>query len=242
MKFSNLNRIYIILPLNENNSLIFREDLAHYLKNVLRVKINEKLRIFNEDDGEYIAQITNISKGEILALIIQKIREPIQKRLEQSLVLGLSLIKNDRFIEAIKMAVQLSVTKIVPVISERSSIHNLNYSRLKRCIIEAAEQCERLSIPKLSEMKQLKDFASLEDFNNIIYANEDEKSNISMKDLIKLSGNVGLLIGPEGGFSALELDLMSRWKNSYSISLGDYVLRSETAVAAALAQVSLMRT
>ncbi len=236
MKFSSLNRIYTISSLNRTDNLTFEGDNAHYLRNVLRIRLNEQIRIFNQA-GEFTARVVDIARHQVVFTIGERIREP---NIELPLTLGLSLIKNDRFIEAIKMAVQLGVSKIIPVVSERCSLHNINQARIYRCIIEAVEQSERFSVPELAEVTPLNQFNSQGNFTNIIYANEQE-AKISIKDLDLSSSNIALIVGPEGGFTIPEIKMMSLWPNAYSVSLGNNILRCETAVAAILAQVNLMR-
>jgi len=204
---------------------------------VLRLKINDQFRIFNGTEGEFIATIIDITKNNISINLSDFIRKPTT---EVELTLGLCIIKPDKMIDAINMAVQLGVTKIIPLTSQRSQFKEVNNDRLLKCIIEATEQTERLSPPTLSTTKLLKRF-NKEMNGIIIYANENESESNSLIKLGNLKSNISLIIGPEGGFSDEELSIFPLWDNTFSISLGSNILRTETAVATALAQIMLIR-
>ncbi len=238
MKISRLHRIYSNIKLIENYSLNLAEDHSHYLKTVLRLKIGEHFRIFNGIDGEFIAQITDITKNNLRVGLTNILRKAI---IEPELTVGISIIKSDRMLDAIDMAVQLGVTKIVPLITERSQFRNVNNQKLMKCIIESTEQSERLTPPILMPLTSLSLFLDQNLDNSIIYANENEdENNTLLKIMPILYSNISVIVGPEGGFSPNELKMLSLRSNSLSISLGANVLRTETAVATCLAQIKLL--
>ncbi|OZG32002.1 MULTISPECIES: 16S rRNA (uracil(1498)-N(3))-methyltransferase [Rickettsieae] len=237
MKISRLHRIYSNIKLIENYSLNLAEDHSHYLKTVLRLKIGDHFRIFNGIDGEFIAQITDITKNNLHVELTNILRKTI---IEPELTLGISIIKSDRMLDAIDMAVQLGVTKIIPLITERSQFRNVNNQKLMKCIIESTEQSERLIPPILMPLTSLSLFLDQNLNNSIIYANENEDENNTLLKIMPTSySNISVIVGPEGGFSPNELKILSLRPNSLSISLGVNVLRTETAVAACLAQIKL---
>lgn len=237
MKISRLHRIYSNIKLIENYSLNLAEDHSHYLKTVLRLKIGDHFRIFNGIDGEFIAQITDITKNNLHVELTNILRKTI---IEPELTLGISIIKSDRMLDAIDMAVQLGVTKIIPLITERSQFRNVNNQKLMKCIIESTEQSERLIPPILMPLTSLSLFLDQNLNNSIIYANENEDENNTLLKIMPTSySNISVIVDPEGGFSPNELKILSLRPNSLSISLGVNVLRTETAVAACLAQIKL---
>lgn len=240
MKISRLHRIYSNIKLIENYSLNLAEDHSHYLKTVLRLKIGDHFRIFNGIDGEFIAQITDITKNNLHVELTNILRKTI---IEPELTLGISIIKSDRMLDAIDMAVQLGVTKIIPLITERSQFRNVNNQKLMKCIIESTEQSERLTPPILMPLTSLSLFLDQNLDNSIIYANENEDENNTLLKIMPISySNISVIVGPEGGFSPNELKMLSLRANSLSISLGANVLRTETAVATCLAQIKLFIT
>lgn len=237
MKFSKLTRVYTSNKLIENQTLNLDNCYRHYLKNVLRLKVGDKFRIFNGQCGEFLAQIDDITKSSLSINLIAFLRKPIT---EPILVLGLSIIKNDKMLEAINTAVQLGVTGIIPLISERSQFRTINIDRLQKCIIEATEQSERLNPPYLGSLTSLNNYHHL-DLEMIIYANENEVVENSMAKLKFLATKISLIIGPEGGLTEREINMLAAWQNTYSVSLSSNVLRSETAVCVGLAQLQLVR-
>lgn len=238
MKISKLSRVYINQVLNENKSLNLGLEHLHYLQNVMRLKEGRQLRVFNETDGEFIAKINNFTKKEVVIDIIKLNKKP---KKEVPLTLLISIIKPDKLFDAVNMAVQIGVTEIVPIISERSQSKIVNLERLAKIIIEAAEQSERLSIPKYNSPVDLEKFISSSNYEMIIYANESETNQNQMLKIKTFPNNLAYLVGPEGGFSEPELEVLKNSIKTCSVSLGSNILRAETAVAVGLAQIQLMR-
>lgn len=238
MKISKLSRVYINQVLNENKSLSLGPAQLHYLQNVMRLKEGRQLRVFNETDGEFIATINNFTKKEVVIDITKLNKKPLK---EAPLTLLISIIKPDKLLDAINMAVQIGVTEIIPIIAERSQSKIINLERLAKIIIEAAEQSERLSIPKYNSPIDLEKFLCSSNHEMIIYANESETDQNQMFKIETFPNNLAYLVGPEGGFSELELEVLKESRKTCSVSLGSNVLRAETAVAVGLAHIQLMR-
>lgn len=227
-----MNRLYTNEVLLIGKILELR-DQYHYLKSVLRLKIGDNIRIFNNIDGEFLAQITNTEKNVILIRIINCIRKALNNQMR--LILGLCIIKPDRMLRAIDMAVQLGITEIIPIISERSQLQNVNYQRIKKCIIASVEQSEQFNLPNLHQATKISKI-DYSEYNTIIIANEHETKCAN----INLQNDILLLVGPEGGFTDTEINDLLSFNNAYSISLSTNILRSETAVAAAISQMHLL--
>jgi 16S rRNA (uracil1498-N3)-methyltransferase len=239
MKFFNLNRIYINSVLAANSKMELTGDHLYYIKTVLRLKVKDQFRVFNSVNGEFIAQINDIGKNNLSVNITEFLRKPT---MQLPLTLALAIIKPEKFLLAINMAVQLGVTKIIPLITERCQLKQVNNERLLKCIIEATEQSERLNLPVIESAISLEDYLAATMENLILYANEQEDKTTSLlKILLPNSSDISLIIGPEGGFSNSELEKLAAQENAKSFSLGANILRAETAVAAALAQIGLVR-
>ncbi|XVN40634.1 MAG: 16S rRNA (uracil(1498)-N(3))-methyltransferase [Rickettsia endosymbiont of Argas persicus] len=237
MKF---NRIYINKRLAKNSKLELGSDHTHYIKTVLRLRLNDKFRIFNSIDGEFMAQIIKIDKNSLLAQIQEGLKESFS---EPSLTLVIAVIKQDKLMLAINMATQLGVTKIVPLITERCQFRSVNIERLTKCVIEATEQSERLNPPVIEPAIFIQDY--LKKSNNfVLYANEHEKEENSILKLKSYNidiTDISIIIGPEGGFTDEEIIFLASYKNVHSISLGKNILRAETAAVTALVQIQLVR-
>lgn len=238
MKFSNLNRVYTKLPLTEDISLRLGFEHLHYLQVVLRMKPGRQIRVFNETDGEFLAVINTFEKQDILINILKSVRKPT---IDVPLTLALCTIKQDKWFNAINMAVQIGVTGIVPIIAERSQMQTINLGKLSKIIIEAAEQSERLSIPKFTSPLRLAEFISSINCEMIIYANENELVRNWINKIQSPPENLAYLVGPEGGFAPSELEILESSPKTFSVSLGSNILRTEAAVIAGLAQIQLMR-
>lgn len=238
MKFSHLPRIYTSVPIAKNQTIIIESSDFHYLKSVIRVRKNETFRLFNSQDGEFLVTVKSIGRAILDLQVEERIRDIEQ---EDNLILALCLIKQDRMIEAIKAAVQIGVTKIIPVISERTQYKKISREKIERCIIQSVEQSERFVAPVLDQEIRLIDLYKNNEDQQIIFACESEDENNKIINIETISQNPIILIGSEGGFSDQEINMIKSMKNTCAVSLGRTVLRTEVAVASALSCVSMVR-
>ena len=239
MKFSHLIRLYTNQSIYKNQTLKIEKEDFHYLKSVMRLRKADIFRLFNDVDGEFIVRVEElVGKSYVNVCVESKIRDVST---EKELILGLCLIKADRMIEAIKSATQLGVTKIIPLLSERTQYKKMNKEKIEKCIIQATEQSERFKPAEYLQEMQLIDFCKLPKIEQIIFACESESEG-NIIDIKKIKPAVAVLIGPEGGFSQNETTFVKSHAHVCSISLGNTVLRTETAVSAVLACVQMMRS
>lgn len=238
MKFSSLSRIYTTSRIAKNQIITLSDDIFHYCKSVLRMKISEEFRLFNSIDGEFKAEIRAINKRDLQVFIGQKLREV---EYQKPLILAMCIIKPDRFTEALKAAVQQGVTEIIPVISVRTQFKNINQQRLTKCMIESVEQSEGFLIPVLRLPLDLQEFCNISGVDQIIFANEEENQGVKISSIKKVEENIAVLVGPEGGFSPSEKEKLMHNPKIISVSLGNRVLRSEVAAINMVACVNLMR-
>jgi 16S rRNA (uracil1498-N3)-methyltransferase len=238
MKFSSLSRIYTTSRIAKNQIITLSDDIFHYCKSVLRMKISEEFRLFNSIDGEFKAEIRAINKHDLQVFIGQKLREVEH---QNPLILAMCIIKPDRFTEALKAVVQQGVTEIIPVISVRTQFRSINQQRLTKCIIESVEQSEGFVIPVLRLPVNLKEFCNINGVDQIIFANEEESGGVKISSIKKFEENIAILVGPEGGFSPSEKEKLISNPKIISVSLGNRVLRSEVAAINMVACVNLMR-
>ena len=140
----------------------------------------------------------------------------------------------------IQKGTELGVQKFIPILSERTSVKDINNERVKKIIIESAEQSNRISIPEIEPLKILKDFLFSFPKNGIlvfcdINCNQSDLKNIlSKKDL----GPICILIGPEGDFSEKERKEILSFEGVNKIKINENILRSETAAISALSIVN----
>lgn len=239
-KYSKLPRIYINQEINILETINLEYDIFHYIKSVLRLKLGDSIRVFNENMGEFFANIISYNADKCSIRIIKQYRTINITNNSPKITLALCIIKHKNMIEAIRNAVQLGVYEIFPIISERVQFSQQNIERINKAIIESSEQSERLSIPKFKKSMKLKDFLA-EESRQIIFANETE-SYKTLSEIRNIKEEVVALIGPEGGFTNDEINMIKNIKQVISISLSENILRSDTAVSALISSINLIFT
>ena len=229
-------RIFVSKTISSNLMVYIKDNQHHFLKNVLRVKINYQINIFDGFSGEWETKIMSINRDNTILRVTKNIRK-IKESSEVWLIF--SPVKQHRMSLAIQKATELGVSKIIPCITEYTNISSINAKNLYHNAIEAAEQSERLDIPKIE--KQI-------DLNSLLLEWPEDRKLVYCDDKINHGKSIietltpyrdssikwAVLIGPEGGFSDLENELITKSKNVISVSLGNRVLRSDTAIAVSL--------
>ena len=129
MKFSHLIRLYTNQSIYKNQTLKIEKEDFHYLSSVMRLRKADVFRLFNDVDGEFIVRVEElVGKSYVSICVESKTREVL---MEKELILGLCLIKPDRMIEAIKSSIQLGVTKIITLLSERTQYKKMNREKIE---------------------------------------------------------------------------------------------------------------
>lgn len=233
-------RIYFKSNLESNSFIELFDQEKHYLVSVLRLKLGDKIRVFNEQNGEYESEVIELSKRSIKLRIDCVLRK---SKVQNKLILALCVINRDKMLLAVDMAVQCGVTEIIPIFSNRSQNRALNLDKLKKRIIEASEQSERLDLAKIAGPLDFKSYLRLIQSTKVplIYANEKETKACSIYEINRIIREAHLLIGPEGGFDETEIKALSSIEDSLSFGLGEGILRTETAVVALLSQIQFLR-
>ena len=205
---------------------------SHYLSKVMRVKENEVFSLFNSN-GEWEAKVLSISKGIIEFKIIKQIR---QKANLKELWLAFSPIKSNNQNFMIQKATELGITKFFPIIFDRTVVRKINTERLKKIVIEASEQSNRINVPIIEESQKLNNFLKS---NSIDLIFTDLNSNNNKIDKSKLTDRpVCIIIGPEGDFSEAEREEILSFRGVQAIKINENILRSETAVISAISIVN----
>lgn len=228
-------RLYVQNDLHLNMSFLLNENQHHYVKNVMRMSIGEKLLIFDGKNGEWMARIENITKKETQITCLEQTRLQTEEQLPD-IWLCFALIKKTEFI--IQKATELGVKTLVPIITERTVIQKANMEKMKAQAIEASEQSERLSIPEIKKPIRLDTLIENTPLNrNFFFLNERGKGNVLNTSLHQMA----FVIGPEGGFTENEIQkmMLAKWS---SLHLGRLILRAETAALAILAHVQIDQT
>lgn len=206
----------------------------HYLRNVMRCAVGDRLRVFDGTSGEWLAEIKEISKKNALISFIKKTREQTNS---PDIHVFASPVKKEAFDFMVEKASELGTKAFQPINCQRTIIHRINEDRLQASAVEAAEQCERLDVMRILPLKGIKEaLESVASDRKIIFCLERAQAPMILPRLqaedIKLPLTV--LVGPEGGFSPEEVEMISALPQAVPVSLGPRILRAETALVAAL--------
>ncbi len=229
-------RIYSPVPLVAGQTLALEENAAQHVGRVLRMQAGEALELFNGDGHDYPATITTVGKREVTVTLGEPRRNDSESSLK--LVLGQTLSKGDRMDYAIQKSVEMGVTTIVPLVSERCDVRLKGDREDKRLrhwrgvAISAAEQCGRAVVPEITQVMTLEqwfDYTRSAPVRLVLH----HRSSQSLEALARPE-EVALMIGPEGGLSTSEI-VAAEAQGFLPTTLGPRVLRTETAPVAAIA-------
>ena len=232
-------RLYIDDNIETEQIITLNEKQSHYLVKVMRLNISDLVLLFNGRDGEWISEIKYFEKKSVVLKLVKCIR--IQEE-PTNLWLAFAPIKRGRIDLIAEKATELGVSRLIPVITAHTQNTKVNTARLRANTNEAAEQCNRLTVPEIMEPISLKNFLSSWPSGRILLVADETGGGAPILDIIGRSGRkentaYTLLVGPEGGFSREELDELSKLPFVTKIDLGPRVLRAETAVVAAISVI-----
>ena len=232
-EFFKIPRLYVDRPLETKATISLTKPQSHYLKNVLRFSANSPIRVFNGQNGEFLANIQNMGK-----LVDIGINDQIRPQTtEKGPWLFFSPIKKNRMDFLVEKSVELSVGHLCPILTQRTIVRSMNMEKTQTHIIEAAEQSERLTLPTLSPLAPLlKIFDNLPK-DQILYFCQERGENTPLLSSLKITTPPAILIGPEGGFTSEEIAILTSHPQVKPVSLGNNILRAETAALCALSQV-----
>tara|TARA_Y100000589_G_C27149689_1_gene628403 strand:- start:1116 stop:1832 length:717 start_codon:yes stop_codon:yes gene_type:complete len=224
MAFSKNIRLFTEQDILQNVNINLVDRNINYLKNVMRCKDGDYIRLFNGRDGEWLCELMDIQSRPFV--VPRKIFLSQNSQKKDSIWVIFSLIKSSRSKILIEKATELGASKIIAIKAARSNVKSINLSKATLTSIESAEQCGRITVPQL---KYYNSFGSLfqkwPSGRSFIWG--DKNSNYTDSKIFINIG--GLIIGPEGGFVEEEIKLFQSFSKSQSFSLGELTLRSETA-------------
>ena len=230
-------RLYFSKEIKANLESNLSTEQSHYIKNVMRLKPGDTISLFNSTNGEWRAKIVSHNK-ESTEFKVEKIIK--NKKIENDIWLAFSPIKKNPLDMMIQKTTELGIQKFIPIISERTIVKEINFERLKKIIVEASEQSDRISVPKIESLLPLKIFLNTFPNNgSLIFCDINcKKSDLKNIFAKKNRGPVCILIGPEGDFSEKERQLIIEKKEIFSLSLANNILRAETAAIASVTIVN----
>ena len=231
---ASLIRLFVEPDLKAGAEVALTRDQQHYLANVMRRREGDVIAVFNGRDGEWRASIANIFKRAGLLLIEENRKAQAS---EPDLWLVFALLKRGPVDLIAEKAAELGVSRLCPVCTERTNTARLKMDRLRAIATEAAEQCGRLTLPKIDDPQSLETLLSAWPSDRGLVWLDETGSGAPIADVMvarKKGSPDALLIGPEGGFSPTELRLIGKKAYVTPTSMGKRLLRAETACIAAL--------
>ena len=220
----------------ENTTGLLSKEHTHYVANVMRLKRGSSLNFFNKD-GEWLSEIIFLDKDRVEVKFLNKIKEPINSL---NIELAICLVKKSPMETILQKATELGVSKITPVVSERTEVKEINFERANKIVVEATEQSNQLIPPQISEVRKLKDFLkNLDSSSKLLFADVNSKDNLK-SEVLKEAKTLSVLIGPEGDFSPSERELILVNPHVVSFTISKNILRSDTAVISAISLVNFI--
>ncbi|OLY48966.1 16S rRNA (uracil(1498)-N(3))-methyltransferase [Bartonella apis] len=231
-----LQRLFVEEPLSACGKLDLDETRSHYLKNVLRMNEGSELLLFNGKDGEWRAKIYEIKKKIVVLELVSKERG---QAAPADLVYCFAPLKHARLDYMVQKAVEMGASVLQPVITRFTQVTRLNEERMQANIIEACEQCGVLSISSCRSPVSLGELLkNWQQERHLIFCDEAADTQNPLEILKKMPrAPLGVLIGPEGGFSDEERSRLKQFPFVHAIPLGPRILRADTAAVAALAVI-----
>lgn len=231
-----LPRLFVAADLAANGRLTLGKDQSLYLAAVLRRTVGDEAVLFNGRDGAWRCRLTGDSKKAVALEMLEQIAPQTPP---SDLWYGFAPLKSERLDYVIQKATEMGAGIIQPVITARTQVSRLKHEKLVANAIEAAEQCEVLSVPSIApETSFERLLAEWPAERALIFADEGAASSSPVEALKPLRGKpLGLLIGPEGGFAEEERAKLRALPYVTPISLGPRILRADTAAVAGLAVI-----
>ncbi len=227
-------RLFHPESLSINLSGKLNKDQSKYIISVMRLKRSQEFSLFNKS-GEWKSKIVSINKGIVEFEVQSLMRRPNKER---EIWLAFAPIKSNYFNFMLQKATEIGVTKLFPITTERTIVRKINENRLNKIVIEASEQSNRLTVPKIEKIQKLEKFLEENKNINLIFGDlNTENKKITFKDPTK---PLTVLIGPEGDFSESERVKILNFDGVQSIKLNDNILRSETAVISSLSIINYL--
>jgi 16S rRNA (uracil1498-N3)-methyltransferase len=228
-------RLFVPDALAAGAELMLTRSQTHYLAHVLRLAPGAAVALFNGRDGEWRGRIGSLAKnGAILALEAQQREQPSGP----DLWLMFAPVKRAPLDVLVQKATELGVSELIPVITRRTIVERVRRERMEAIVIESAEQCERLTVPRIRDAAPLSRILDGWPNGRRILLCAEAGPATPIREVLGGSDPVGpcaVLTGPEGGFDQTELDALRKLPFVTPIGLGPRILRADTAALAALA-------
>jgi len=231
-----MQRLFVETDLAKGGTISLGREQSHYLGNVLRMREGGEVLLFNGRHGEWLARISGMGKKAVALDIVEETRSQPPA---PDLLYAFAPIKAGRLDYLVQKAVEMGAGVLQPVQTHHTQLSRIGRERLEANALEAAEQCGILALPPVREMVKFdRLIADWEPGRRLIFCDEASGTNnpVPILGAIK-ERKLGLLVGPEGGFSEEERRQLHALPFVTAIPLGPRILRADTAAVAALALI-----
>lgn len=228
----------------KENQVTIKGDEARHIAQVLRLKERDRIKVFTEKGKEYLTEIIQVSKKEVMGKILNEKKLTTEPRVLITLVQGLP--KSNKMDFIVQKVTELGVKKVIPVITQRTIVRldkekaGKRRNRWQRIALEAAKQSGRAIIPEVDAITTFVQSLSNISEENLNLIPWEEEETTSLKEVLKSITDhrepLTVFIGPEGGFTSEEVEA-AKEKGAVPVSLGPRLLRTETAGLVTLAMI-----
>jgi 16S rRNA (uracil1498-N3)-methyltransferase len=228
-------RLFLDQRLESASDIPLAREQAHYVLNVLRMNPGDALHVFNANDGEWLAYLTNVKKKDAHIRCERRISDVTPP---PDIDYLFAPLKHARLDYMVQKATELGARRLRPVITGRTIAERVNLDRMRANAIEAAEQCNLVFVPEVLEPVSLN--AAIRDWapeRTLIYCDETATITDPIIALADVKPPAAILVGPEGGFTEEERAMLKALPYVRAISLGPRIMRADTVAIAALALV-----
>lgn len=228
-------RLFVQDDLADGATVVLGRDRSHYLAHVLRLVAGAPVALFNGRHGEWLAHIESLAKNRAVARLDRQLRDQVA---EPDLWLLFAPVKRAPLDFMVQKATELGVSALMPVITRRTVVERVKTERIAVNAMEAAEQCERLTLPAVEGPQPLAKRLDVWPAGRRLLLCAEAGDAVPIREVLESGGAdapCAVLTGPEGGFEQSELDDMRKLDFVTAVSLGPRILRADTAALAALA-------
>jgi 16S rRNA (uracil1498-N3)-methyltransferase len=236
-------RLFVEVDISAGASVQLAGTQSHYLTRVMRLEAGGTVGMFNGRDGEWLARISESSKN---ACVLTVERHLAPQKVDVGPWLVFAPLKKGPTDFLVEKAVELGVSRLVPVRTKFTDSTRINGVRLRANVIEAAEQCGRLTVPPIAEVVRLERFISDWPAERPLLVLDETGVGRPLVDVLEIGREAdhiapAIVCGPEGGFATDELDALGNLPFAIRVGLGPRILRAESAALSALACWQVMR-
>lgn len=222
-----LPRLFVRDTLGQDAAVELDAGQANYLGNVMRLGLGSEVLLFDGANGEWLARVAEAGRKRMTLTVERRTRE---QEAVPDCILAFAPVKRAQTDWLVEKATELGIAALQPVMTRRTIAERVKLERLQSIAIEAAEQCNRTSLPTIAEPVPLEAFLRGNE-RTLYFADENGGAPVAAA---MRPGPAAILVGPEGGFTDEERVLVRSAPTAVAISLGPRILRAETAALAAV--------